>query len=315
MVVAWTAWAGAAEATVYQVGPGKPFATLQAVAPLLSPGDLVLVDGDATYPGGIVLDRAGSAAAKIVVRGVRANGKRPVLSGGVNTIEFRANHYVFESFEVTAGSFRGIFHHADDIEIRDVLVRDCPAHGILGADQDSGSLLLEYSEVRGCGNGTSQHQIYMATDDTAYPAAVFRMQHCWVHDAKGGNNVKSRAGRNEIYANWIEGAQFHELELIGADGQPPALVREDSDVVGNVLRKVSTQGTFVARIGGAGTGTSSGRYRFVGNTVLLAPNTTAAVFRLFETVESFEAHDNVVFKVGGGGAKLTDTSGLTIPVG
>ena len=308
------AFAGAARATTYEVGPSKPFSTLQAVAPLLNPGDLVLVDGNATYPGGIVLDRAGSAASKITIRGVRIAGQRPLLSGGVNTNEFRASHYVFETFEVAGGSFRGIYHHADDIAIRDCLVRDCPAHGILGADMDSGSLLLEYTEVRGCGNGTSQHQIYMATDDTRYPQAVFRMQHCWVHDATGGNNVKSRAGRNEIYSNWIEGAQFHELELIGADGQPEDLVREDSDVVGNVLRKISTQGTFVARIGGDGTGTSNGRYRFVGNTILLAPNTTAAVFRLFTTVQSFEAHDNVVYKVGGGGAKLTDTSGLTIPV-
>jgi hypothetical protein len=43
----------------------------------------------------------------------------------------------------------------------------------------------------------------MATDQTAYPGAVFRMQHSYVHDANGGNNVKSRAERNEIYYNWI----------------------------------------------------------------------------------------------------------------
>ena len=33
----------------------------------------------------------------------------------------------------------------------------------------------------------------------------------------GGNAVKSRAQRNEIYYNWIEGAVYHELELIGPD--------------------------------------------------------------------------------------------------
>ena len=71
----------------------------------------------------------------------------------------------------------------------------------------------------------------MATDETAYPGAVFRMQHCYVHDANGGNNVKSRAERNEIYYNWIEGAYYHELELIGPDGQAESLKREDSDVV------------------------------------------------------------------------------------
>lgn len=305
--------AAAPAATTYEVGPTKPFASLQAVAPLLAPGDLVLVDGNVLYPGGVVLDRAGTPAAKITIRGVRVNGNRPILTGGVNTIEFRANHYVFEGFEVAAGSFRGIYHHAHDVTIRDCLVRDCPAHGIVGADSDSGSLLLEYTEVRNCGNGTTQHQIYMATDNTNYPNAVFRMQHCYVHHGKGGNNVKSRAGRNEIYYNWIEGAFFHELELIGADGQTPSLVREDSDVVGNVLRKTDSQGTFVTRIGGDGTGTSNGRHRFAHNTILLSPNTTAAVFRLFDALESFEAHGNVIYRIGGGGVSLLSTSGLSVP--
>ena len=112
-------------------------------------------------------------------------------------------------------------------------------------------LLMEYVEVHHTGNGTSQHQVYMATDEVAHPGAVFRMQHCYLHDANGGNNVKSRAERNEIYFNWIEGAMYHELELIGPDPNGAAvgwtidLKREDSDVVGNVLKKTAT--TFVAR--------------------------------------------------------------------
>lgn len=301
-------------ATTYEVGPGKPFVNLQAVAPLLAPGDVVLVSGNATYPGGIVLSEAGTAAAPITIRGIRINNNRPVLSGGTNTIEFRSNHYIFEGFEVAGGSFRGIYHHGDDITIRDCLVRDCPAHGILGADSDSGSLLLEYTEVRNCGNGTTQHQIYMATDNTVFPNAVFRMQYCYVHHATGGNSVKSRAGRNEIYYNWIEGGQYHELELIGADGQVPGLVREDSDVVGNVLIKYSNWGTFITRIGGDGTGTSMGRHRFAWNTIILAPTTTAAVFRLFDNLQSFEAHNNVIYRLGGGTVKITDTSGLSIPL-
>jgi hypothetical protein len=71
----------------------------------------------------------------------------------------------------------------------------------------------------------------------------------------GGNAVKTRAQRNEIYYNWIEGSQYPELSLIGPDWSevdgggypdggsvPPnctlqnsrdSLVREDSDVVGS----------------------------------------------------------------------------------
>ncbi len=293
--------ASPALAVTYQVGPGKPYATLGDVAGLLAPGDLVEVDGDATYPGGVVFDQPGTNAAKITIRGLRINGNRPVLTGGNNTIEAAADHYVFEGFDLTQGASRCFYHHGDDITLRDSVIHDCPTHGLLGADADSGSLLLEYTEVHHCGGGTQHHQIYMATDETAHPGSVFRMQHCWVHDANGGNAVKSRAERNEIHSNWIEGALYHELELIGPDGQDPALAREDSDVSGNVLLKRNT--FYVTRFGGDGTGETNGRYRFVNNTVVVLPG-GSAVFRLFDGIESVEMHNNVFFMDGGGGVNL-----------
>ena len=210
---------GVASAATYKVGPSQQYKQLSAVKALLKPGDVVEVDGDASYAGGVVFDQPGSAANKITIRGLRVNGKRPVISGATNTIEAQADHYVFEGLDITGGSFRCFYHHAHDVTLRDSVIHDCAKHGLLGADQDSGSLLLEYVEVYKCGGGTFDHQIYMATDETAHPKSVFRMQHCYVHDANGGNNVKSRAERNEIYYNWIQGAQYHELELIGPDGQ------------------------------------------------------------------------------------------------
>ena len=155
-------------AVTYQVGPTRTFKKLQDVAPLLQPGDVAEVDGNATYPGDLIFTVPGTAVNKITIRGIRVNGLRPVISGGTNTVEFRlSDHYVFEGFDVTGGSFRGIYHHADDITLRDCVVHDCPAHGILGADTDSGSLLMEYVEVYHCGNGTGEHAVYMATDEFA----------------------------------------------------------------------------------------------------------------------------------------------------
>ena len=81
-----------ASAVTYQVGPSRTYHTLQNVAGLLNPGDLVEVDGNATYPGDIILTRPGTVVNKITIRGIRVNGLRPVLSGGTNTIEFR--HFV-----------------------------------------------------------------------------------------------------------------------------------------------------------------------------------------------------------------------------
>ncbi len=290
----------------YTVGPGAEFPSIQSVSNLLRPGDVVDVLGDATYMGGIHFTQDGTAAQKIVIRGVPRNGKRPVISGGNDGIEAAGSHYVFEGLEITGAGNRCFFNHADDVTLRDSLVRDCPAMGILGADQDSGSFTMEYVEVRRCGangpnpSGRQRHQVYMATDEKAHPHSVFRMQHCWVHDATGGNNVKSRAEKNEIYYNWVEGAVYHELELIGPDGQDPTLAREDSDVVGNVL--VKTGNFYVTRIGGDGTGDTKGRYRFVNNTFVAAGK--KAAFRFFDGVESLEASNNVFVNKDGGPVTL-----------
>lgn len=289
----------------YQVGPGRSYTSLQQVVGSLNPGDIVEVDGDHTYAGGVTFTRPGTLANPIHIKGIRINGNRPILSGRTNTVAFTtswpysgpdgAHHYIFEGFEVTGGSNRGIFHQARNLTIRDCLVRDCPNQGILGADGGSGSLLLEYTEVTRCGSGDRNHQIYMSTDQENNPGSVFRMQHCYVHDANGGNNVKSRAERNEIYYNWIEGAYYHELELIGSEESDFGVAREDGDVVGNVLIKRATvagndPGFFVIRIGGDGTGESGGRYRFVNNTIL---SVRSDVFRMFDALESVEIQNNV----------------------
>ena len=286
----------------YVVGPGAQYPSLSSVAGLLKPGDVVDVLGDASYAGGVRFTQDGTAAKKIVIRGVPRNGKRPLVSGGKDGIEAGGDHYVFEGLEIAGATNRCFFHHADDVTLRDSLVRDCLGHGILGADEGAGSFTMEYVEVRKSGangptaSGRQHHQIYMATDEKAHPHATFRMQFCWVHDGAGGNNVKSRAERNEIYYNWIEGAVYHELELIGPDGQDPNLAREDSDVVGNVLGKASD--FYAVRVGGDGTGETKGRYRFVNNTFVLSGK--KAAFRFFDGIESFEASNNVFFQKDGG---------------
>jgi hypothetical protein len=295
----------AVQGTTYRVGPDEDYAELQDIVDLLSPGDVVEVFARSSpYPGGIVFDQAGTDDAKITIRGIRIDGMRPVIEGDETTVEFRADHYVFEGFDVTGGSSRVLFHHAHDITIRDTVVHDCPGHGILGADFDSGSLLLDHVEVYNCGDGESRHPIYIATDPDAHPGSVFRMQHSYVHDGNGGNNVKSRAERNEIYYNWIEGGFYRELELIGPEEHDYDLAREDSDVVGNVF--VKTQGSFVARIGGdSEEGDTGGRYRFVNNTFILQDDSPAAI-QAFARVESLEMHNNAFYRIGGGGVEVLE---------
>jgi hypothetical protein len=65
----------------YEVGPGKPYASLQAVRPLLNPGDQVLVYGGVTYPGGVVLHRPGTATKPIAIRGGLATLRHAIDAG------------------------------------------------------------------------------------------------------------------------------------------------------------------------------------------------------------------------------------------
>lgn len=314
-------WASLCNAATYQVGPTRSYATLDAVfsAVDLEPGDIVEVDGGVTYPGGIIMraEDGGAPGNPVILRGIKQGGQRPIIQGGVNSIEFRlVANVVFESFEIIGTTaptrtFRCLYHHGHNLVVRDARIHACPDHGVLGADQDSGSLTIEYSEIYDAGSGDRNHVIYMATDEVAHPGAVFRLQHSYVHSANGGNLIKSRAERNEIYYNWLEGGFFHELELIGPDpagaqaGWSEALAREDSDVVGNVIVHNSDFGAII-RLGGDGTGQSQGRYRFVNNSIVRinGNNDTPTVFRLFHGLESVQMFNNLIYRDGSSSVRL-----------
>lgn len=299
---------GLASAATYRVGPGEQFEDIdEALLGQVAPGDVIEVMGDHTYHGtwSFEPDNSGAAGNPVTVRGVPVNGKLPIVEGVGDgewdqfVVLFYANHFVFENFEIIGDGNEEnscLVNKADDVTVRNVVVHGCGRHGLLGTDDESGSITVEYSEFYGNGGGQYYHQIYAATDESTYPGSVFRLQYCYIHDGNGGNSVKSRAERNEIYFNWIEGGVYHELDLIGPDGQDPNLAREDSDVVGNVLVKHSEW--YIARIGGDGTGNTGGRYRFVNNTMVLGPDSDRAI-QMQQEVESVEMYNNVIYRAAG----------------
>lgn len=312
--VALLALPSLASAATYTVGPsGRQYVQLSTLVSNvdLEPGDVVLVDGGATYSGNIVVgsnDR-GAPGNPVTFRWNRAVGAtRPVLSGGSHTIKFQqSNHVVFEGFDVRGGSSSCIFSEAHDVTVRDTIVRDCPSHGILGADNNSGSFTLEYSEVRDSGSGTQRHPIYMQSDEVAYPGSVFLMRYNHVHSGNGGNLLKNRHERALVYYNWFENSAYQELELIGPDcetqqsGWSPGLRREDVDLVGNVIVHGSSWRNAI-RAGGDLNGRSQGRLRMVNNTLIFnrSGNATAVLVQL--GLESLEMHNNVIYQTGSGAA-------------
>ena len=94
-----------AAARTYTVGPaGREYTQLSAVftANNLAPGDIVEVDGNATYSSVVVGDDDGGAAGNpVLIRWRRAAGAtRPLIQGGTHTIKFQqSNHVVFDGFE------------------------------------------------------------------------------------------------------------------------------------------------------------------------------------------------------------------------
>lgn len=330
LAVACSAACAQALAATYTVGPsGRQYTQLSTLVGSvdLAPGDIVLVDGGTTYAGNVVVgsnDR-GAAGNPVTFRWNRAVGAtRPVLSGGTHTIKFQqSNHVVFEGFEVRGGSSSCIFSEAHDVTVRDAVVRDCPAHGILGADNNSGSFTLEYSEVRNAGSGSQRHPIYMQSDEVAYPGSVFLMRFNYVHSGNGGNLVKSRHERSRVYYNWFEGSAYQALELIGPDcetqqpGWTAGLRREDADVVGNVIVHTSSWRNAI-RAGGDLNGRSQGRLRMVNNTIVIDRAGAANALLVQLGLESLEMHNNVVFQTGSNAApnilRVHEASEVETPV-
>ena len=301
-----------ASAATYTVGrTGRQHTQLSQVFTSrdLAPGDVVEVDGNATYTGGIVVGEndGGAPGNPVVIRWNRAVGTtRPVLQGGQHTIKFqRANHVVFEGFEVRGGTSTCVFSEAHDITVRDALITACPSHGILGADQNSGSFTLEYSEFSHTGAGTTRHSVYMQSDEVAYPGAMFVMRHNYVHSGTGGNLLKVRHERSQIHYNWFEGAVYQAMELIGPDCQTqqatwtPDLKREDIEVLGNVIVHTASWRNAI-RVGGDLNGRSQGRARLVNNTIVFDRAGAANAVMVQLGQESLEMHNNVIYQTAAG---------------
>jgi hypothetical protein len=86
----------AGAATIYEVGPGKIYASIGAVPwESLQPGDLVLIYYRATpYKEKWVICRQGTAAAPIIVRGVPGpNGELPIIDGNGATTRPALNYW------------------------------------------------------------------------------------------------------------------------------------------------------------------------------------------------------------------------------
>ena len=335
--------------TVYEVGPGKQYAELTHVIGALNPGDTVRVYyRENAYYGTVELTRSGNAANPITIMGISdAQGRKPVLRGSdttnINILVMRASYYIIDNLEIygnqgisSSVTMRGIYNVGHKNIIRRCIVHHA-GQGIISADQGSGSLTVEFTEVYSNGAGAADHNMYLASDQARYPDSVITVRFCYSHDANYSIGLKTRARRNNIYYNVFENNPATAMDLLGPDfgdgfnPEPPPghydenyegqtkqelrkidptygedYFREDSDVVGNLI--IMNHAGNVARIGGDGgsgsnerSGTSFGRMRFVNNTIVY--NTSGSPYRgirLTHGMGSVDYHNNILYSTGSG---------------
>ncbi len=297
-------------ATLWRVGPGQKLTDLSMVVGQLSAGDIVEVE-PGTYPP-VDFKRSGTSDAPIIIRGVGAT--RPKIKGSQNgklderVVSFSySNNLVFENFEIEGGTEICVRTMAHNLTLRNLFIHDCQKHGILGADLDSGTLIVDRVELTNINQAQidGKHVIYVATDRDAFPRSVFRVQHSYLHD-NFGTSIKSRSERTEVLYNWIDAIHhpraFYSIELFGFE-EYQTIEPLNSDVVGNVLIH---RGIYGMRFGGDGTGTSKGHVRVANNTVLVGDEFDKSyIIRLFQEIDSVYLVNNAILRIAASQKPLT----------
>jgi hypothetical protein len=183
---------------VYHIGPKMPYESPSQVAAIAKDGDIIEIEA-VEYIGDVAVWRQND----LLFRGI---GGKPHLVADGNAAEGKAiwvikgNNNVIENIEFSGAKVEDQNGAGIRLEGTNLTVRMCNFHdnenGILtGANSDS-EILIEYSEFgnNGYGDGYS-HNMYIGR------VARFTLQFSYVHHARIGHQVKSRAKENYIMFN------------------------------------------------------------------------------------------------------------------
>jgi hypothetical protein len=214
---------------ILKVGRGKIYKVPSQAAAAVHDGDIVEIDagvyeGDvATWTANNLILRGVGGRAHLRVAGQSAQGKGIwVIAGNGAVVE----NVEFSGARVPDQNGAGI-----RLEGSGLTLRNCYFHnnedGILTGNNPTSDILIEGSEFanNGYGDGRS-HNIYVGV------VRSFTLQHSYVHHAKIGHNVKSRAQTNYILYNRImdekTGTASYALDLPNGGR---------SYVIGNLIQK------------------------------------------------------------------------------
>ncbi|MDA0372533.1 MAG: right-handed parallel beta-helix repeat-containing protein [Planctomycetota bacterium] len=219
----------ASEGHALRVGPGRPYLVPSEAALAARDGDEIRID-PGVYRGDVAVFHAHdlrivAAGGPVVLdaEGRAAQGKAIwVLNGDRTTIE----GLTFTGCRVNDGNGAGIRHQGGALVLRACrFVRN--QMGFLCGDLATTDLLFE-----GCEFGWSESDTALAHGLYVNRVRSLELRHCYVHHARRGHLVKSRARTTRILGCWVgdeeDGASSYCIDL--PDGG-------EAYLLGNVLQK------------------------------------------------------------------------------
>ncbi len=200
-----------ANARVLLVGPGRGMTLPSQASAAARDGDTVLIDA-ASYS-----DACRWTAGNLLLRGVGGRAHvRDKTYGGKAIWVIQGNNTTVENIEFSGATVPDRNGAGIRMEGTDLTIRNCYFHdnedGILAGDNANSRILIEFCEFarNGFGDGYS-HNMYINH------IAEFTIRYSFIHRAKVGHNIKSRAHRTFIICNGItsgdDGTTSREIDL------------------------------------------------------------------------------------------------------
>ncbi len=200
LLLAFSFFCSLSSAATLQVGPQRALKTPSQAAALAKDGDIVAIDAG-EYRADVAVWRQNNLTlrgiggqARLLAQGANAEDKGIwVIKGNKVTVE----NIDFSGAKVSDGNGAGI-----RIEGAGLTLRRCGffenQNGILSGASPESDILVEYSEFANNGAGDGQtHNIYIGA------VRSFTLRYSYVHHARIGHNVKTRAQTNYILYNRI----------------------------------------------------------------------------------------------------------------
>jgi hypothetical protein len=330
---------------VYEVGPGKQYASLAGV-PIesLSAGDTVLIHWRSDpYREKFALNTGGSSDHPVCILGVPgATGALPVLDGrnavtarpsnsywnenrSIIKIQNDPAHIVIGNLEIRsarppysytarngsvadyATNAAAIFiESGDNITVRNCILRDC-GNGLFSYTGSSNIL------VEGChlyDNGI-EGSIFEHNNYTSSRGITFQYNHFGrLRAGCSGNNLKDRSAGTVIRYNWIEPCN-RQLDLVEEGELQDVPGYHTTIVYGNVLIEDNSGNNDIVHYGGDNGDTPTyrkGTLYFYNNTIISTRTDATRIIRLSTADESCDFRNNLVY-VPDGSTRLLDGDG------